>query len=340
MAKTNKSSKIVVIGGGTGAPVVIKSLLLGGFKDITVISVSMDSGGRTGIIRSDERDRVIAISDTFRCLLALINEKDNHKSQVEAFTDLVSFTDGRKRNLGYTLYYALLEKYQNDFFKVQTHFEHLLGIKFSGTVIPVTTESTNIYFSTLNGSTFVGEHELDRQEHTANTITSMWLEPKVKASPHAIKAITSATHIIYSPGSLYGSILANFLPVGMKDALKKAKAEKIFLTNLVSTRNQNHEFSIKEYIKVFKKYTGLLRPFDTLITPDISRTQFENKYKQESQRYALEHSYFIGYSDEELADYRPIIRIITGPIAHITKDLHRIRHNPQILAKIFKQLIS
>ncbi len=83
------------MGGGTGAPVVIKSLLSAGFENLTAISASMDSGGRTGQIRTDERDRVISVSDTLRCLLSLLKDSDNHQAQVTAFTDLVSFTDGR-----------------------------------------------------------------------------------------------------------------------------------------------------------------------------------------------------------------------------------------------------
>ena len=106
--------KIVTIGGGTGAPVIIQALLQAGFTDLSCICASMDSGGKTGIIRSDERDQVIAISDLLRNLIALITST-NHKKNISAFIDLISFIDGRQRNLGYTVYYALLEKYHIGF---------------------------------------------------------------------------------------------------------------------------------------------------------------------------------------------------------------------------------
>lgn len=125
-----KSPRIVTIGGGTGAPIVIQSLLLAGFENITAVTASMDSGGKTGTIRSDERDRVIAVSDLLRTLISLIPPESNHIPQIEAFTSLAEFTDGRNRNLGYTLYYALLEKYQDDFPTVQKHLEQLLGLHF------------------------------------------------------------------------------------------------------------------------------------------------------------------------------------------------------------------
>ena len=76
--------KIVTLGGGTGAPIIIQALLKAGYQDLSCICASMDSGGRTGIIRSDERDQVIAISDLLRNLLALIST-NNHQKNVAAF---------------------------------------------------------------------------------------------------------------------------------------------------------------------------------------------------------------------------------------------------------------
>lgn len=331
---------IVVFGGGTGAPVVLNSLILAGFSDLTVISASMDSGGKTGIIRTDERDRVIAISDLLRCLLSLVDPKHNHLSQVSAFFDLAGFTDGRNRNLGYTIYYALLEKYHNDFLQVQRHLEKLIGIQFLGQAIPVTLDSTNIHFKTENGSEFRGEHELDRQSMSTNSVVSMWLDPPVSATPEAILAITSATHIIYAPGSIYGSILSNFLPTGVTSALKKSPAKKIIITNLVSTRNQTHSFTPIDYFQLFRTYTKLSRPFDYIIAPQITQTEFSASHSQVASSYASEHSHFLSWSK---SDFAPLtahqITPILSDIVSITPQLNRIRHDPNKLSKILKKII-
>src|SRR3989338_7737610 len=98
--------KIVTIGGGTGAPVIVQALLQAGYENISCLCASMDSGGKTGIIRSDERDQVIAISDLLKNLIALIPSIGYHQEKpacrqagIRAFIDLVSFIDGRQRNL-------------------------------------------------------------------------------------------------------------------------------------------------------------------------------------------------------------------------------------------------
>lgn len=333
-------NKIVTIGGGTGAPVVIQSLLAAGYKNISCICASMDSGGKTGVIRSDERDHVIAISDLLRNLLALISSK-NHISNIQAFTDLVSYIDGRQRNLGYTIYYALLEKYENDYLKVQEHLEKLLGVQFSGRAIPVTVNSSNIFFKTKNKSIFKGEHELDKQSMSKNMITKIWIDPQVNATREAIKAIENATHIIFCPGSLYGSIISNFLPKGIKTALRKTKAKKILITNLVSNRNQTHNFTPVNYLKIFQKYTRLKKPFDYFVCPSISQKRFDAKHKEVANNYALEHSHFHGWSKKVLKNFEKIhhIKVARSNIISITPHLNRLRHSPKELSQILKKII-
>jgi len=350
--------KIVTIGGGTGAPIIIQSLLQAGASNLSCICASMDSGGKTGIIRSDERDHVIAISDLLRNLLALITS-NNHQKNISAFTDLVSFIDGRQRNLGYTVYYALLEKYNNDFLKAQDHLENLLGIKFDGTAIPVTADSSNICFKTKNGQVFHGEHELDKQSMSKNLISKVWLNPKVAATPQAISAIQNADYIFYCPGSLYGSIISNFLPVGIKRALRESEATKILITNIVSNRNQTHKITLKKYLKIFQKYTGLKKPFDIVISPNISQKRFEKKYPKTAKSYNREHAHFIGWSKTDIKKFllrhcearsavaishhqvsKKHIKVLATDIFSITPKLNRLRHDPDKLSKIIRRIIK
>ena len=330
--------KIVTFGGGTGAPVIIQALLLAGYSNLSCICASMDSGGKTGIIRSDERDQVIAISDLLRNLLALISTKNNHAENIQAFTDLMSYTDGRNRNLGYHIYYGLLEKYQNNFLAVQNHLERMLGVCFEGTAIPVAIQPTNLCFQTNTGSIFKGEHELDKQSLSKNTIKKVWLEPQVAATPEAIEAIEQATHLIYCPGSLYGSVIANLLPIGIKEALKSSKAKKILVTNLVSNRNQTHQFTPEKYERVFRKYSKLDRPFDYLVCPDISQAEFESQYPQIKKLYANEHSHFLGWPKE--LHQTTNFYIEQADILAITPHLNRLRHDPEKLSRVLNRIID
>jgi uncharacterized cofD-like protein len=331
-------SQIVTIGGGTGAPVIIRSLLQAGFSNIKAVSASMDSGGKTGTIRSDERDRVIAISDTLRSLIALLPPNKDSQANIQAFIDLISFTDGRNRNLGYTLYYSLLEKYKNNFLKVQDHLEKLLEIKFQGQAIPVTTDSTNIIFQTQSGIVFSGEHEFDRQTMSSDQVRKIWLKPQVKATPQAIQAIKKADYLIFCPGSLYGSIIVNLLPTGIKLAFKQTKAQKILLTNLVSSRNQTHKFTPLDYLRLFVKYTNLQKPFDLVIAPHLSARQFNRLYPKISHNYELQYSHFMGWPDSQFRALKAKkIQVIRADIFSFTSQLNRVRHDPAKLALLFRK---
>jgi uncharacterized cofD-like protein len=174
-----------------------------------------------------------------------------------------------------------------------------------------------------------------------NSIKEVWLDPKVEATPQAIEAINNADFIVYCPGSLYGSIIANFLPTGIQEALKSSGATKILITNIVSNRNQTHKFTLLKYFKVFQKYTGLTKPFDIVIAPDLSQKSFERKFPKVAKSYNREHAHFIGWSKTDIKNFaHKDIKVITSDIFSITPKLNRLRHDPERLAKIFQKIIK
>jgi len=167
------------------------------------------------------------------------------------------------------------------------------------------------------------------------------LDPDVPATPQAINAIEQADYLIYCPGSLYGSVISNFLPIGIKEALKVSKAQKILVTNLVSNRNQTHHFTPEKYLKVFRHFTDLKKPFDYIISPDITQKAFEKKYSKVAKSYALEHSHFLSWTRKDLKTAtQKGIKILTSDIISITPQLSRLRHDPKKLSKVFKSIIK
>ncbi|MBN1992879.1 MAG: YvcK family protein [Anaerolineae bacterium] len=333
-------TRIVTIGGGTGAPTVLQALIRAGFSDINAICAATDSGGQTGVIRSDERDQVIAISDLLRNLLALTPPESSQMDNVGIFREIINFSDGRNRNLGYTIYYALLEKYDNDYLQVQRSLERLLGIQFMGCAIPATSQSATICFQSESGNIYHGEHELDRYSMSQDMIDRVWIEPLVSASPGVIEVIMQATHIVYCPGSMYGSVIANLLPKGVTKALEQTTAKKIFISNLVSVRNETHNFTPEDFWHLFQTYTGLDRPFAVMVVPDLSKAEFENRYTTIAGHYAKYHSYFLGWTAEEL---RPMqergVELEMGDHYSLTQQFNRLRHDPLKLAKILQRVI-
>lgn len=144
-----------------------------------------------------------------------------------------------------------------------------------------------------------------------------------------------------APGSLYGSVLSNFLPEGINQALKESPAVKILITNLVSDRNQTHRLRLADYIGLFKRYTGLDKPVDIAVIPRLSLSDFNRLHPDVAANYRLEHSHFLSYSPPDIEKVkRQGVRIIAADTFAITPTLNRIRHDPAKLAKILKPLLA
>jgi 2-phospho-L-lactate transferase/gluconeogenesis factor (CofD/UPF0052 family) len=150
-----------------------------------------------------------------------------------------------------------------------------------------------------------------------------------------------ATHIIYCPGSIYGSVIASLLPKGVKRALKQSSAKKILISNLVSVRNETHQYRPQDYWRLFQQYTELEHPFEVMIVPDRSREIFEKEYTEIAAHYAKQHSHFLGWTEDELAPMRDqAVDVEQCDHYSLTHQFGRLRHDPDKLAKILKHVIA
>lgn len=323
--------RIVTVGGGSGTPIVNEALLLAGAKNIDSVVTVMDSGGITGRMRTDSAGQQIAYSDSLRTLLSLISPKIAKTPRVKSLKELFLKRNDRGQ-VGYTIFSHYFSP-ETGFAQIQELLETLADIKFCGRVIPVTTQPCDLVFETKSGQVYRGEHELDDKRMSADTVTQMWLDPEVTAYVEAIDAIASADLIIFCCGSLHGSILINLLPKGIKQALRISHARKFLLTNLASSKNETDNFTPEDFVKIFQKYSGMDDPLDYLIVPNISREKFEKKYPDVAERYALEHSHFLGWE-------KTTVPFLAHDATTIDPVLKRLRHDPKKLAKLFKQLLT
>jgi hypothetical protein len=80
--------------------------------------------------------------------------------------------------------------------------------------------------------------------------------------------------------------------------LAESKAKMYLVTNLVSTRNETHNYTPEDFVALVKEYTN--KRLDGLVVPAMSRKKFETEYKDVAKLYDLEHSYFLGWEEKEL----------------------------------------
>lgn len=330
----------VTIGGGSGTPGVNEAAIIAGIDHIDSISAVFDRGGATGRRRVDSRGQEIAFSDPMRILLSLVNPALHDSLQYKALVELLTsrYWD---RVLGQEIF-AHFHKNGDGFNKVQKLLSELTGIDFMGKVIPSTTYPTDIKFSTKFKRTYTGEDQLDAHYMSEDMVVKMWLADEVPAYQEAMDVIENTPLVIFSCGSINGSVLCNCLPIGMKEAFQRSKAKMYLITNLVSTRNETHAFTPLHFPKLIRKYSGIR--LTGLIVPEMTRLQFENQYPDVSEVYASDHAYFLGWEDSELYSAQSAgIEIITHQATKIveTPDGEKIvRHDPGRLAEAIEKLLA
>lgn len=322
--KTNL--RVCTIGGGSGMPIINKGLIRAGFKNIKSIVTTFDNGGDTGRMRTDERGNILAFSDYWRSLISLWDDG----KQKTIWKDMLRYRDGRGRNFGNIFFQFMSEKTGN-LSNVDLLFSSLVKAKLKGEVIPVSLSPAHICFSTISGKKYFDEHYLDDLRMSLDKVKKMWIKPLVRANEEAIKAVLDSDVIIICPGSLYGSVLINFLPMGMKQAFNKSKAKKILITNIVSAANENSDATQEEYLNLFKKYLDNKDPFDLIIMPDFTALK-KNLLKKVLGLYKFEHSFPILKTEDN--DKKTII----ADIAMIERKNLRLRHSEKKLINLFKKI--
>lgn len=318
--------RICTIGGGSGMPIVNRALIRAGFENIDSIVTPFDSGGDSGRIRTDERGNILAFSDYWRSMISLWK----NGKQKEIWEEMLKFRDGRDRNFGNIFFQFMAEKVGN-LSRVDTLFSQLTGAKICGRVIPVSLEPSNVCFKTRSGRSYEGEHRLDELRMSDDQVKDVWLKPKVAINCEVIEALGKAEVIIVCPGSMYGSVVINFLVEGVAQAYRRSRAKKILLTNLMTTAFENKGFSQEEIVEVFEKYIKMKKPFDLVVMADLGILP-TRKLKKVMDFYRLEHSELLKICQKAK------VKTIVEDVAMIEEKNMRLRHSEEKLTRLFKKI--
>lgn len=239
--------KVVTIGGGTGNFTTLSGLKDLGLDLSAVVSMA-DDGGSTGLLR-DELG-VLPPGDIRQCLVAL-SESD------KMMRDLMNyrFDNGGLRGHSFgNLLLSSLEKITGSFEEAVEKVGEIIKIK--GKVIPVTTNKVSLKMLLKDGTLLNGQHEISLNENVHKGFTNLYLTPSPRANPHAISAIMNADMIVFGPGGLYNSLIPILLTDGISQALRKTKAKKVFVINLMNKKTQSFGYNVSDYLRDVEKFMG------------------------------------------------------------------------------------
>jgi len=241
--------RIVVIGGGTGSYTALRGLKEYDI-DLTAIVSMMDSGGSTGRLRDEFG--FLPPGDVRRCLLALSPDT----SMLRKLFDY-RFSRGKGlngHNLG-NLFLTALRDITGREEEAITEASRILNIK--GRVLPVTTTNCQLGAILENNQVVVGETNIDIPRYDPNLrIKKLFLVPKPRAYRGAVKAILGADKIVIGPGDLYTSILPNLIITGIRNAIKKSRAKKVYVCNIMTKYGETTGFKASDFVSEVRKYLG------------------------------------------------------------------------------------
>ena len=314
--------KIVVIGGGTGVFTVLSGLKEYSHHLSAIVTIA-DDGGSSGILR--EEFGILPPGDIRRALVAL-----SSSSPFLAKLFQYRFKNGKGlkgHNFG-NLFLTALEGLTGDFNQAVKEAGNILGIK--GEVIPVSLENTRLFARLENNFLVIGESNIDVPKHDGNLlIKEVFLNPQVKANKGALKAIKDADLVIIGPGDLYTSIIPNFLVKGVKEAVKKSRAKKIYVCNIMTKYGETNHFTAEKFLSVLEKYLGKGVIDYFLVNIEKPKQSYLDRYKREKA---------------ELVKYdKKYLSLLKRPkviFAKLVRNSSFLRHDPKKLAQAISKLIT
>lgn len=315
----NFGKKIVTIGGGTG-----NSILLRGVKNftsnITTIVTVADDGGGSGVLREDLG--MLPPGDIRNCLVALANTEPIMEKLIN-----YRFSNGQLKgqSLG-NLLIAAMNDICGDFNEAIKEISNVLAI--TGKVLPMTLDNVKLFAELEDGSTIEGESNITfLNRKNGGKIKRVYTSPKlILPLKESIDSIMDADIVLLGPGSLYTSIIPNLLVTDISQALKKTKAEVVYILNIMTQPGETNDYSVTDHVAAIIDHAN-----SNIIDKIVVNSKEVDKYAK--YRYkSIENSTPIYLTDEDREDMKELgIEIIEADICDISYDY--IVHDPNKLMK-------
>ncbi|GAA0589478.1 gluconeogenesis morphogenetic factor [Virgibacillus siamensis] len=317
--RNNDKPRVVVIGGGTGMPVLLR-----GLKnlpvELTALVTVADDGGSTGRLRNemampapgDIRNVIAALSDAEPMLLELFQHR------FAAGNGLSGHSMGN-------LLLAAMTSITGDFYIGIKEISRVLNVK--GKIYPISNENMSLHAEMADGSIISGESKIPLAN---KRIKHVFLSPQpVQPFPNALKAIENADLVVIAPGSLYTSILSNLIIPQVDQALHDTNGKVVYVCNVMTQAGETTGYTASDHVQAICNHIGE-KAVDSIIVHN------EPINKNVRDVYAEENAEPVVYDTDRLLEMG--LQIIEGDIINHSKTT--LRHDTHKIAKLLYSIME
>lgn len=309
--KLDKGPAITVIGGGTGLSVLLRGLK-GATNNVTAVVTVADDGGSSGRLRHEFN--IIPPGDLRNCLVALADTEPLMEKlfqyRFEGDSELAGHSFGN-------LFIAAMTQVTGDVEKALMESSKVLAVR--GRVFPASTAKIKLNATMTDGTIVEGESQIPLAH---KQIKRVHISPnRVEPVASAINAIKDANVIILGPGSLYTSIMPNFLVDKVADTVKKSKAIKIYICNVMTQPGETDKYTVSMHVKAILEHAGVGSVDYVLVNDKPISKPLQDFYAQKGQYPVIIdedaiHDLGVGFVKADLINETNVIHHDSEKLAH------------------------
>ncbi|MDN6161180.1 MAG: uridine diphosphate-N-acetylglucosamine-binding protein YvcK [Atopostipes sp.] len=245
-------SKVTVIGGGTGLPVLLRSLKDQNL-DVTAIVTVADDGGSSGLLRQmfdtvppgDLRNVLLSLSDIPRLQREIFQYRFHSEDQS---------LDGH--SLGNLIILATSEMHGSIYHAIQL-LAKMMHVK--GHIYPASEEPLNLHARYTDGTSATGESKIARPDKKIDFVTVSTTNKEdisLKPGRKVVSSIMDSDMVVLGPGSLYTSILPSLMIPKIRDAVIETDAQVLYISNIMTQMGETEGFTDAKHVEVLCQHLG------------------------------------------------------------------------------------
>jgi uncharacterized cofD-like protein len=298
----SRGLRIVAIGGGTGLSTLLRGLKAYVGSDgrwsiatLSAIVTVTDEGGSSGVLRKEFG--MLPPGDIRNCIVALAEEEQLLSQLFSYRFDTDSALKGHA--LG-NLFLVALKEITGSFDRAVLAASEVLAIR--GEIYPSTLSDIRLRATLADGTELIGELAISgsvigekppTQQRHARIVQLSLDPPDAVPVDKALEALEKADLILIGPGSLYTSILPNLVIRQLSEALRSARALRVYICNVMTQPGETDGYSAEQHLAAIVEHAGLVvdvmvmngrRPSEAILESYAAQNQFPVQFDVDAIR--------------------------------------------------------